>query len=172
MTHYMQLLADNQPWNLLMFMAIPVILAETIAVTELYILFTRNFSGLAKKINSVAGILVGIYFTVVFFYLLFTAVIPLIQTGTWRGLADVIAVTFYLAGVIPLGGLALLELGLIGKGQNQEGKLKIHATLVALFLVVAHIAMIFGMLNPTVLGWDPNQNNQMMQSSSDMMMNH
>ncbi|XNQ39111.1 DUF6803 family protein [Bacillus sp. 1P10SD] len=38
MTHYMGLLADNQPWNLIIFMAIPVICAETIAITELGIL--------------------------------------------------------------------------------------------------------------------------------------
>jgi hypothetical protein len=36
-THYMGLLAANQPWNLLLFMAVPVILAETIAVTELVV---------------------------------------------------------------------------------------------------------------------------------------
>ncbi len=34
---------------------------------------------------------------------------------------------------------------------NEEGKLKLHASLVAMFLVVAHVAMIFGMLNPTLL---------------------
>jgi hypothetical protein len=45
MTHYVELLAVNQPWNLIIFMAIPVILAETLAITELYILFTRKFSG-------------------------------------------------------------------------------------------------------------------------------
>ena len=39
MTHYMELLAVNQPWNLILFMAIPVILAETVAITELFILF-------------------------------------------------------------------------------------------------------------------------------------
>ena len=35
MTHYMELLAVRQPWNLLLFMALPVILAETLAITEL-----------------------------------------------------------------------------------------------------------------------------------------
>lgn len=34
MTHYMELLATNQPWNLIFFMAIPVILAEALTVTE------------------------------------------------------------------------------------------------------------------------------------------
>ncbi len=153
MTHYMQLLADNQPWNLLMFMAIPVVLAETIAVTELYILFTRNFSGIAKKINSVAGAMVGTYFTGVFIYLLFTAVVPLTTSGGWRGFADIVAVGFYLSGIVPLGGLALLEFGLIKRDSSEEEKLRVHATLVALFLIVAHIAMIFGMLKPIVLGW-------------------
>ena len=43
MTHYMELLAVNQPWNLIIFMAIPVVLAETLAITELYLLFTRKF---------------------------------------------------------------------------------------------------------------------------------
>ena len=59
MTHYMELLASNQPWNLIIFMAIPVILAETIAVTELFILFGRNLNGTLRKINRIAGIAVG-----------------------------------------------------------------------------------------------------------------
>ena len=155
MTHYMQLLADNQPWNLVLFMAIPVILAETIAVTELYILFTRNFSGAAKQVNSIASALVGTYFVGVFVYLFLNAVVPLTQTGGWRGAGDVTAVGFYLAGVIPLGGLALLEFGVLGRGKNREERLQLHATFVAIFLVVAHVAMIFGMLSPTVLGWTP-----------------
>ena len=168
-THYMQLLADNQPWNLLLFIAIPVILAETIAVTELYILFTRNMNGLVKKVNSIAGIIVGLYFVGVFLYLLSTAVIPLTQAGEWRGFADIVAVGFYLAGVVPLGGLAMLELGLLKKGVSDDEKLKLHATFVAIFLIVAHIAMIFGMINPTVFGWQPDG---MPTSSVDMMMTH
>lgn len=79
------------------------------------------------------------------------AAIPLTVTGQWRGPADVIAVGFYLSGVIPLLGLTLLEAGLIGRGRDENQKLKLHATFVAIFLVVAHVAMIFGMLNPSVL---------------------
>lgn len=153
MTHYMELLATNQPWNLLIFMAVPVVLAETIAVTELYLLFTNNLRSWVRQLNRVAGVLVGIYFTGIFFYLLDTAVIPLTRGGLWRGPADVIAVGFYLAGVVPLLGIALLELGVLGKRRDERGKLQLHAMFVALFLVVAHIAMIAGMLNPEVLGW-------------------
>lgn len=150
MTHYMELLASNQPWNLIIFMAIPVILAETIAISELYLLFTRNFDNKIKSINKWAGILAGIYFLGIFFYLFKTAVIPLTTTGTWRGCVDVIAVGFYLLGVVPLFGITLLELGFIKKESSAEDKLKTHVVFVAIFLVVAHIAMIFGMVNPSI----------------------
>ena len=132
-------------------MAIPVILAETIAVTELAVLFSRNLNSIWRKLNKIAGITVGVYFTGIFIYLFFNAVVPLTLSGGWRGPADVIAVGFYLSGIIPLLGMALLELGLIAKKRDEVGKLKIHATFVGTFLVVAHIAMIFGMLNPDLM---------------------
>ena len=155
MTHYMELLSTNQPWNLLLFMAVPVILAETIAVTELYILYTRNFTGTAKLINRIAGMIVGVYFVGVFIYLLVNAVIPLTSTGQWRGIADIIAVGFYLLGVVPLAGLSLLEFGILGRKQTEEQKLKQHSIFVGIFLIVAHIAMIFGMLSPDVFSAAP-----------------
>lgn len=159
MTHYMQLLADNQPWNLLIFMAVPVILAEMIAITELYILYTRDFKGVARKINKFAGIIVGFYFLVIFLYLFFKAVIPITASGEWRTIIDVIAVGFYLLGVVPLFGITLLEIGAIWRSKNEEWKLGVHATFVAIFLIVAHIAMIFGMLNPAILsGGTPMHN--------------
>jgi hypothetical protein len=150
MTHYMELLASNQPWNLIIFMAIPVIFAEFIAVTELFILLGRGENKKIRQWNKLAGIIIGIYFTGVFFYLLFNAVIPLTTSGGWRGFADVIAVSFYLLGIVPLGGLALMGLGLIGKKGDEQASLKLHATFVAIFLVVAHVAMIFGMINPSI----------------------
>ncbi len=152
MTHYMQLLAENQPWNLIIFMAIPVILAEMIVVTELLILSRREFTGWLRKINRVAGIAVGLYFAVIFVYLLFTAAIPLTTSGGWRGPVDVIAVGFYLLGIAPLLGITLLELGFIGRKRDEEGKVRLHAALVATFLVTAHIAMVFGMMDPSLIG--------------------
>lgn len=169
MTHYMELLATNQPWNLILFMAVPVVLAETIAVTELYLLFTRRFNGTARKINKVASIIVGIYFLGIFMYLFKNAVIPLTQNGEWRGIADVIAVGFYLLSIIPLGGLTLLETGIIKKKKNFEEKLKLHVFFVALFLVLAHIAMIFGMLNPNLFSSTSGEN--MNQNMEGMNMN-
>lgn len=151
MTHYMELLATNQPWNLIIFMAIPVILAEYLAITELHLLFSRTTTGVWRTTNRYAGIIAGVYFTGIFLYLMTTAVIPLTMQGGWRGPADVIAVGFYLLGVVPLGGIALLELGLLGRQLDSHGRLRMHVAFVAVFLIVAHIAMIFGMLNPTLL---------------------
>lgn len=151
MTHYMELLAVNQPWNLLLFMAVPVILAETVAISELYLLYTRHYDGMVRALNRWAGIVVGVYFTGVFVYLMANAVIPLTSGGGWRGPADVLAVGFYLAGIVPLGGIALVDLGLVAKGRSEHSRMGLHAGLVGLFLIVAHVAMIFGMMDPTLL---------------------
>jgi hypothetical protein len=153
MTHYMQLLADNQPWNLLIFMAIPVVLAETMAITELYILFTRQLDGAVHAINRWAGIVVGLYFIGVIFYLMKNAVFPLTANGEWRTAIDVIAVSSYLVSGLPLIWIALQELGLINRALTQETKLKVHAICVALFLIFGHIAMIAGMTDPALLGY-------------------
>lgn len=164
-THYMGLLTANQPWNLLLFMATPVILAETVAVTELVILFSAHAGRVVRALNRWAGLVGGFYFVGVLFYLLKHAVIPLTTDGGWRGPADLVAVGFYLVGIVPLFGLALLETRVVGESWDDRTRLKAHATLVGIFLVVAHIAMIAGMLDPTVLGWDPSH---MMDDGSSM----
>ena len=170
MTHYMQLLANNQPWNLILFMAIPVVLAETLAITELYILFTRKFSGLVWRVNRISGALVGIYFVGIIYYLVTTAVIPITKAGEWRTVIDVIAVGAYLIGGLPLIWIALQEFGFVNKTMNRESKLKIHAICVALFLVFGHIAMISGMLDPGLLGYQPAQ--AMETPAAEMPMTH
>ena len=152
MTHYMELLAVNQPRNLLIFMAVPVILAETLAITELVILFRRAATpGWVRTTSRVAGLLAGTAMLAIFLHLTLNAVIPLTMSGGWRGPADVIAVGFYLSGVIPLVGITLVELGFVGT--DAESAMKWHASFIAIFLVVAHVAMIFGMLDPSVLGY-------------------
>ena len=151
MTHYMELLATNQPWNLLIFMGVPVVLAETLSITELYVLFTRSRSGWVHALNRAAGLTVGIYFIGVIGYLLTTAVVPITQAGEWRTVIDVIAVGSYLVGGLPLIYIAAQELGLVNRGADEEHKMKLHATCVALFLVFGLIAMIAGMLDPSLL---------------------
>lgn len=150
MTHYMALLASNQPWHLIIFMAIPVILAETLTISELFIIYSRQKDGTAKKINKFAGILFGFYFTGIFIYLLNTAVIPLTINSKWNTWIDVAAVGSYLSGVLVLLPISLMELGVLFKNKSEEDKLKLHYKLISGFLIVAHVAMVFGMLNPSL----------------------
>lgn len=153
MTHYMELLAVNQPWNLIMYMVIPVALAEALVATEFFTVFLRGSDpGPWRVWNKRIGIVLGFYFLGVFLNLMFTA-IPNIQ---WRGIADILAVGSYLSGVIPLFSIALLEIGVIGKGKTEDEKMKLHFILLTVFLVVAHVAMVFGMVDPTIMGWNPN----------------
>ena len=156
MTHYMELLATNQPWNLLIFMAIPIVLAETLAITELYLLSTRNYTGWVNNLNRMAGITVGLYFIGVIIYLLKTAVLPITQAGEWRTIIYVVAVGSYLIGGLPLIYIAFQELGWVNTKATDEAKRHAHAICVALFLIFGHIAMIAGMLDPSLLGYVPN----------------
>lgn len=165
MTHYMELLASNQPWNLLIFMALPVVLAETVAITELYILYTRKLDTWVRQVNRLASILVGITFVGIIAYLMFTAVIPITSAGAWRTWIDVVAVSTYLIGGVPMVLLALQELGLIHRAESEERRLARHATYVAVFLVFAHIAMVAGMMDPGILGY-------VAPAESHDMMNH
>ncbi|QGF25258.1 permease [Raineyella fluvialis] len=169
-THYMGLLATNQPWNLLMFMAVPVILAETLAVTELVILRGGSVGPVVAGLNRWAGLIAGPYMIAVTVHLLRNAVIPLTATGGWRGAADVIAVSFYLLGTVPMVGLTLVELGLVGR--THESARTWHTVFVGAFLVIAHVAMIVGMLDPTVLGWRASTGHTMPDGSVMPGMTH
>lgn len=159
MTNYMELLATNQPWNLILFMVIPVTLAEALVATEFYTVYLGDKAGGRwRQWNRWLGITAGIYFTGVVIYLL-TNVVPFLA---WRGTADIAAVMFYLLGVVPLLGIALLELGLVGRNLSAAGRTHRHFILLIGFLVVSHLAMILGMLNPQVTGWRPTMESMQM----------
>lgn len=148
MTHYMELLATNQPWNLLRFMVVPVVFAETLVAIEFLLVYYRKTSGALKTTSKVLSVIISLYFTfAVFFPLLFTA-IPGIK---WRTAVDFIAVWSYLLGVIPFGAMALLDLGWIGKKKSPDEKMKLHFIWLTVFLIIAHVAMIFGMVNPQII---------------------
>ncbi|MDQ5974961.1 MAG: hypothetical protein QG661_2170, partial [Actinomycetota bacterium] len=111
-----------------------------------------------RSVNAVwawAGLLAGPWFLGITVYLTKNAVVPLTNGSAWHGPADLIAVSAYLAGVIPLVGITLIELGILGRG-TARARMRLHAIFVGIFLIAAHIAMIFGMLDPTLFGWTPS----------------
>jgi len=126
--------------ELLLFMAIPVVLAETVAISELYLLFSRSYAGRVRSVNraaSIAGGLTSGWYS------------PTSYSMPWCPSA---APANGAARVVPLLGLALLDLKLVARGATEERRIKLHAVWVGVFLVVAHVAMIFGMMDPKILG--------------------
>lgn len=147
MTHYMGLIAENQPWNLIIFMAIPVFMAETLVATEFFVVFRRLTTGALRQFNKVLGIVLGLYMTGIFVKMV--TIIPSIEWNTW---VDVVAVFGYTLGALPLMAIALLELGLIFRSRSEQEKMKIHFLLITAFLILGHVAMVFGMVNPSIVG--------------------
>lgn len=157
MTNYMELLMTNQPWNLILFMVIPVGLAEFLVATEFYTLFLKDKGANSwQGLNAFLGKITGLYFAGVFIYLI-TQVVPHIA---WRGWADVVAVGAYLSGLIPLLSISLLEFGLLKRRASAQEKTHFHFVLLIGFLVVSHVAMIFGMVDPSITGWQPEMQSE------------
>ena len=168
MTHYMELLSLNQPYNLILFMVIPVGLTELLVAMEFLTMYHMDSGKNAgfKAVGKFAGIVLGVYFTALVIYFL-AKIYPSIK---WRGYADVIAVYSYLISVIPLLGIALLELNLIYKNASEKAKLKLHFCLLIFALIVAHVAMIFGMVDPTITGYKAENGAMDMQMNMPMNM--
>ena len=154
-THYMDLLMQNSPWNLIIFMAIPVILAETIAITDLFLLRAPNAHPTLSKINRIAGILAGLSFVGIIAYFIPNVVIPLASTGEFRTWIDVVAIGSYILAGIPMILLALLNLKLLLRKAGEDKRSNCAILLLAAFLVLSHIAMIFGMVDPGIAGYSP-----------------
>ena len=168
MTHYMELLSLNQPYNLILFMVIPVGLTELLVAMEFLTMYHMDSGKNAgfKAVGKFAGIVLGVYFTALVIYFM-AKIYPSIK---WRGYADIIAVYSYLISVIPLLGIALLELNLIYKNASEKAKLKLHFCLLIFALIVAHVAMIFGMVDPTITGYKAENGAMDMQMNMPMNM--
>ena len=162
MTNYMEVLMSNQPWNLIAFMVLPVAMAELLTAAERCILARPEQSAGWKRLSHGLGIALGLYFLGVFLYF----VLHILPGNTLRGWIDELAIAAYLAGVLPLGAIALQELGLFG---GPAAKRQWHHILLLIsFLVVSHIAMIFGMVDPTLSGWQPPMPQTEMQHMGHM----
>jgi hypothetical protein len=140
-THYMGLLMANQPWNLLLFMAVPF--------AVIYLGLLPAALGLfPSRVGRAAVAFLAIYLTVASVYLIRWAVAPITDGSGWRGPVDLIAVGGYVLTAVPILVLAALTFG--------GGSARAQAWWAWSALVVAHVAMTFGMMAPFVLGWaDP-----------------
>jgi hypothetical protein len=140
-THYMGLLMANQPWNLLIFMAVPfVLIYGGLVPTELGLV--------PPSVGRLVTPVLAIYYSAAAVYLIRYAAWPLTTGGGWRGPADWIAVLGYIATAVPILGLTIATFTSVSD--------RVRNCWFYAVLVLAHVAMTFGMLAPSVLGWaDP-----------------
>ena len=170
MTHYMELLSLHEPWFLILFMLVPMVLAETILAAGAFsLLYKDSRSEKWDSLSHVCGLILGVFFIVATVYIV-TSYVPTIQ---WRGPIDYISIWAYVLGVIPAVLILLEELGIIFKGLDTTAKIKKHIVLMILFVLFTHLAMVFGMADPQLAGYvPPKQNNMQMQMNGNMPMDH
>lgn len=170
MTHYMELLSLHEPWFLILFMLVPMVLAETILAAGAFsLLYKDSRSEKWDSLSHVCGLILGVFFIVATVYIV-TSYVPTIQ---WRGPIDYISIWAYVLGVIPAVLILLQELGIIFKSLDATAKIKKHIALMVLFVLFTHLAMVFGMADPQLAGYvPPKQNNMQMQMNGNMPMDH
>ena len=170
MTHYMELLSLHEPWFLILFMLVPMVLAETILASGAFsLLYKDSRSEKWDSLSHVCGLILGVFFIVATVYIV-TSYVPTIQ---WRGPIDYISIWAYVLGVIPAVLILLQELGIIFKSSDSTAKIKKHIILMILFVLFTHLAMVFGMADPQLAGYvPPKQNNMQMQINGNMPMDH
>lgn len=167
MTHYMELLSLHSPWFLILFMLVPMVLAETILASGAFsLLYKDHRSEKWDSLSHVCGIILGVFFIIATVYIV-TSYVPTIQ---WRGPIDMVSIWAYVLGVIPAVLILLQELGIIFKNQDSTSKIKNHIVLMILFVLFTHLAMVFGMADPKLAGYVPTQ--QEMQMDMNMPMDH
>ncbi|HHE3631291.1 hypothetical protein NYR77_03515 [Actinobacillus equuli subsp. haemolyticus] len=152
MTHYMELLAAS-PWNLILFMVIPMIIGELLVATEFFALFYKdNTNNHWKHWNKILSVVLGVYYTIVAAYVGFI-IVPTITE--WRGWVDIASIASLLLATFPIFIILLMELKVIHKNLVDSAKIKLHAVYLVIFLFVSHFAMIFGMADPISAGYQP-----------------
>ncbi len=171
-THYMDLLMQDSPWNLILFMAIPVVLAESIAISELFLLWSQKKIPALDNFRKTCGVLAGIAFLIIIIYFIFNVVTPLTQADEWRTWIDVVAIVSYLLAGIPMILIALLNLRWIAPSAPERARSLYHIVCLSVFLVFSHIAMIFGMVDPTIAGYEAQGHGHAMSEMSHSHEHH
>lgn len=150
MTQYMSLLMANSPYNLIFFMVVPMVIAETIAITEIVLLFSSKPLLKVHSLNSICTFISGIVMLVLGFLFIKELVLPANEQNLWKGWIDYASAFLFMAAVIPLVLMSLLQVNLIFRKANKRTKMAVKIVLLSIYLVTSHAAMVFGMLDPAL----------------------
>ena len=150
MTQYMSLLMANSPYNLIFFMVVPMVIAETIAITEIVLLFSSKPLLKVHSLNSICTFISGIVMLVLGFLFIKWLVLPANEQNLWKGWIDYASALLFMVAVIPLVLMSLLQVNLIFRKANKRTKMAVKIVLLSIYLVTSHAAMVFGMLDPAL----------------------
>lgn len=150
MTQYMSLLMANSPYNLIFFMVVPMVIAETIAITEIVLLFSSKPLLKVHSLNSICTFISGIVMLVLVFLFIKELVLPANEQNLWKGWIDYASALLFMVAVIPLVLMSLLQVNLIFRKANNRTKMAVKIVLLSIYLVTSHAAMVFGMLDPAL----------------------
>lgn len=150
MTQYMSLLMDNSPYNLIFFMVVPMVIAETIAITEIVLLFSSKPLLKVHSLNSICTFISGIVMLVLGFLFIKELVLPANEQNLWNGWIDYASALLFMVAVVPLVLMSFLQVNLIFRKANKRTKMAVKIVLLSIYLVTSHAAMVFGMLDPAL----------------------
>ncbi len=150
MTQYMSLLMANSPYNLIFFMVVPMVIAETIAITEIILLFSSKPLLKVHSLNSICTFISGIVMLVLVFLFIKELVLPANEQNLWKGWIDYSSALLFMVAVVPLVLMSLLQINLIFRKANKRAKMAVKIVLLSIYLVTSHAAMVFGMLDPAL----------------------
>ncbi len=150
MTQYMSLLMANSPYNLIFFMVVPMVIAETIAITEIVLLFSSKPLLKVHSLNSICTFISGIVMLVLVFLFIKELVLPANEQNLWKGWIDYASALLFMVAVVPLVLMSLLQVNLIFRKANKRTKMAVKIVLLSIYLVTSHAAMVFGMLDPAL----------------------
>ena len=150
MTQYMSLLMANSPYNLIFFMVVPMVIAETIAITEIVLPFSSKPLLKVHSLNSICTFISGIVMLVLVFLFIKELVLPANEQNLWKGWIDYASALLFMVAVVPLVLMSLLQVNLIFRKANKRTKMAVKIVLLSIYLVTSHAAMVFGMLDPAL----------------------
>ncbi len=150
MTHYMELMMGS--WHLLvLFMALPMFLAECYVVSEILLLLKPRETGALKTFNKLSAYASAVVIAALSLY----AATYFASVHEWRTWVDVTAAVAYVAAGLPFLYVGLLEAGFIGRAKSAIQKGHAAVAAVVAYLILSHAAMVFGMFDPMQFGWQP-----------------
>ena len=152
MTHYMELMMSS--WYLLvLFMALPMFLAECYVVSEILLLLNPKACPKLRTFNRWSAYVAAVVIAVLAAY----AARYFLQVQQWRTWVDVTAAVAYVVAGLPFLYVALLEAGLAGRARSAVSKGHAAVAAVVLYLIFSHAAMVFGMFDPVQFGYQGSE---------------